>query len=117
MQEGYGTDFASVSNQSPLERIHLMRRPLQIPPHGRCRTLDAGIPRIEPLIAKWKAGTNPPDAKEICRRLVDLCVVSVLLDAGAGNSWVYREQETGVALGRSEGLAIASLRAFEKGAF
>ena len=33
----------------------------QIPPHGRWRHLDAGRPRVEPLVAKWKASPNPPD--------------------------------------------------------
>ncbi|KAH9915146.1 DUF1688-domain-containing protein [Epithele typhae] len=96
---GYGTDFAS------------------IPPHGRCRTLDAGRPRLEPLVAHWKAGPNPPDTKEICRRLVDLCLVSVLLDAGAGNVWTYREKETGACFSRTEGLGVASFEMFEQGFF
>lgn len=46
----------------------------------------------------------------------DLAVVSVLLDAGAGPDWVYRDAATGIELGRSEGLALASLRLFESGA-
>jgi len=41
----------------------------------------------------------------------------VLLDAGAGDAWRYREAATGLVAGRSEGLAIASLRAFEAGVF
>jgi len=41
----------------------------------------------------------------------------VLLDAGAGDAWRYVEPDTGCALARSEGLAAASLRAFEAGAF
>jgi hypothetical protein len=51
------------------------------------------------------------------RALVDLAVVSVLLDAGAGARWHYREDATGVVLGRSEGLALASLAGFRAGAF
>ena len=47
----------------------------------------------------------------------DLAVVSVLLDAGAGPKWKYRDDITGLWLGRSEGLALASLRLFEKGFF
>jgi hypothetical protein len=45
----------------------------------------------------------------------DLAVISVLLDAGAGPDWVYTDTETGLRLGRSEGLALASLRLFESG--
>lgn len=36
---------------------------------------------------------------------------------GAGNVWRYREAATGQELTRSEGLAVASLRAFEAGLF
>jgi hypothetical protein len=47
----------------------------------------------------------------------DLAIVSVLLDAGSGPDWAYRDAGTGKTLTRSEGLAIASLRMFEAGAF
>ena len=40
-----------------------------------------------------------------------------MLDAGAGPHWRYREAETGQVLGRSEGLAVASLRAMQAGLF
>ena len=45
----------------------------------------------------------------------DLAIVSVLLDAGAGPDWIYTDDATGLRLGRSEGLALASLRLFESG--
>jgi hypothetical protein len=51
------------------------------------------------------------------RRLTDLTVVSVLLDAGAGARWAYAEPEGARRLARSEGLAVASLRAFQAGLF
>jgi hypothetical protein len=41
----------------------------------------------------------------------------VLLDAGAGPVWKYKEKETGLVYGRSEGLAIASLDMFKAGMF
>jgi hypothetical protein len=44
-------------------------------------------------------------------------VVSVLLDAGAGDAWKYTEESSGVKVGRSEGLALASLEMFKKGLF
>ena len=47
----------------------------------------------------------------------DLAIVSVLLDAGAGPPWRYRDPVTGAAIGRSEGLALASLAMFARGAF
>ncbi len=40
----------------------------------------------------------------------------MLLDAGAGPDWRYRDSATGLVLARSEGLALASLRLFESGA-
>ena len=50
------------------------------------------------------------------RAAFDLAITSVLLDAGAGPGWRYRDA-TGAVLGRSEGLGIASFRMFEAGAF
>jgi Protein of unknown function (DUF1688) len=47
----------------------------------------------------------------------DLIIVSVLLDAGAGLQWHYRDPATGQAVGRSEGLALASLDMFSRGTF
>ena len=43
-------------------------------------------------------------------------VVSVILDAGAGNAWKYVTRQ-GKRYGRSEGLAIGSLDMFEMGLF
>ena len=53
--------------------------------------------------------------EEVARARIDLAVVSVLLDAGAGPKWAYHDAITGLNLGRSEGLALASLRMFESG--
>lgn len=89
----------------------------KIPPHGRWRHLDAGRPRVEPLIKKWKSSSNPPDDMEITRRLLDLFLVSVLLDAGAGSTWSYHETESGLKFSRSEGLGVASISMFEQGFF
>jgi preprotein translocase subunit SecG len=47
----------------------------------------------------------------------DLVITSVLLDAGAGAQWSYRDTSSGVMAARSEGLALASLRWFAAGAF
>ena len=45
----------------------------------------------------------------------DLAIISVLLDAGAGSDWSYSDEPTGLRLGRSEGLALASIRLFGSG--
>ena len=54
--------------------------------------------------------------QERTRRLLDLFLVSVLLDAGAGNLWKFTTPQ-GKKYGRSEGLAVGSLEMFEKGVF
>jgi len=47
----------------------------------------------------------------------DLAITSVFLDAGAGPAWRYHDPKTGSAIGRSEGLGLASLAMFAGGAF
>lgn len=69
------------------------------------------------MLASWTKSSTPPDLIEQAKRLIDVCLVSVLLDAGAGNQWVYREPDSDLVVGRSEGLAIASLHAFQQGIF
>lgn len=58
-----------------------------------------------------------PDRAARARAEFDLAIVSVFLDAGAGPSWRYRDPKTGSAIGRSEGLGLASLAMFTAGAF
>lgn len=83
-----------------------------IPPHGRWQHLDAGgLERVRPLMATW----SDVDKKEQLRRLIDLFVISVLLDAGAGNFWSYTSD--GKQYTRSEGIAVASFEMFRAGAF
>ena len=48
------------------------------------------------------------DRKSRARAEFDLAIVSVFLDAGAGPAWRYRDSRTGLAVGRSEGLGLAS---------
>ncbi|KAI0299350.1 DUF1688-domain-containing protein [Multifurca ochricompacta] len=88
-----------------------------IPPHGRWRHLDAGVSRIAPLVARWDTLEPPPDRKEKTKRLIDLFLVSVLLDAGAGNDWIYRDEASGKSFSRSEGLGVASFNMFMEGFF
>ncbi|KAK9247378.1 hypothetical protein V1506DRAFT_532502 [Lipomyces tetrasporus] len=85
----------------------------KIPPHGRWQHFDVGsVPRIRQLVDSW----SMIDETEIAKRLVDLFLVSVLLDAGAGNKWVFREPGNAAGVyGRSEGLAVASLYMFKNG--
>ncbi|MBR0905664.1 URC4/urg3 family protein [Bradyrhizobium liaoningense] len=87
---------------------------LDIPFHARWRHfVVGGVDRWARLAdaAPW------PDRAARARAEFDLAIVSVLLDAGAGAAWRYRDAETGHAIGRSEGLAIASLDMFAGGLF
>ncbi|KAL4817792.1 hypothetical protein BDW67DRAFT_159152 [Aspergillus spinulosporus] len=86
-----------------------------IPPHGRWQHFDVGgRPRVNQLLQSWPSTI---DAQERTRRLIDLFVVSVLLDAGAGNKWSYKSKESGKIYSRSEGLAVATLEMFKSGLF
>jgi hypothetical protein len=84
---------------------------LAVPFHSRWRHFSAGGIDRARLVAP------DADAAETARARIDLAIVSVLLDAGAGPRWHYREAATGQVLGRSEGLAVASLRAMQHGLF
>jgi hypothetical protein len=82
---------------------------LDIPFHSRWRHFDIDgfdyWDEIEQAMV-W------PSAKERARAAFDLAIVSVLLDAGAGPHWHYRYPVSGERIGRSEGLALASLVMF-----
>jgi hypothetical protein len=83
---------------------------LNIPYHGRWRHFAAN--RVD----RWGMMKNKfTDKEEMIRAAIDLAVVSVLLDAGAGAQWAF--QESGVAIARSEGLAVASFHMFRDGLF
>jgi len=85
---------------------------LAVPYHSRWRHFEAGG------VDRWCApGAAFADPVERARARFDLAIVSVLLDAGAGPRWRYREAATGLELARSEGLAVASFRMIEAGAF
>jgi hypothetical protein len=88
--------------------------PAAIPFHSRWRHFEAGgRDRWSALTARLAALPK----EEIARRRMDLAVVSVLLDAGAGPAWSYREPGTGETYARSEGLGVASFHMFANGAF
>ncbi|RFN44943.1 hypothetical protein FIE12Z_10838 [Fusarium flagelliforme] len=88
-----------------------------IPPHGRWQHFEVGgVPRVDSLIKEWSSEAEV-DKTEITRRLVDLFFVSVLLDAGAGDVWRFKEPGSGQEVVRSEGIAVASLHMFKAGAF
>jgi hypothetical protein len=85
-----------------------------VPFHARWRHFAVGgVDRWKPLARRF-VGRDPV---EMLRAAYDLAIVSVLLDAGAGPEWRYREPGTSSVFTRSEGLAVASLDMFAAGAF
>lgn len=97
---------------------------LNVPFHSRWRHFEVGGPfRLADLEAKLDGLTPLQKAQA----KFDLVIVSVLLDAGAGDRWQYIESGTGEpgtgepgngqGWRRSEGLAIASFHAFCQGIF
>jgi hypothetical protein len=87
---------------------------LDIPFHSRWRHFVTNGDNRWAAIADR---TRWPDRVARARAEFDLAIVSVLLDAGAGPSWRYRDPLIGSAIGRSEGLGLASLAMFASGAF
>jgi hypothetical protein len=87
---------------------------LRIPFHSRWRHFEAGGVDRKSQLDKL-LGDVPVQVRAHAH--VDLAVVSVLLDAGAGPDWKYTESATGKVFTRSEGLAIASYHAFTAGLF
>jgi hypothetical protein len=85
-----------------------------IPVHSRWRHFEidgeSRLTLLEPALSQL-------DVLEQARLKVDLAIVSVLLDAGAGADWCYREPGTGLTCQRSEGLAMASFHSFRAGLF
>lgn len=86
--------------------------PDAIPFHSRWSHFNAGGSN---RTGKYRDKIRALPPEEQVRSQLDLVVTSVLLDAGAGDRWKF--QDEGKSYSRSEGLAIASLRAFESGLF
>jgi len=87
---------------------------LDVPVHGRINHFRVGG---ADRVAELDRRLTDLRADDRARAWIDLIVVSVLLDAGAGDAWRYCEASTGLTLRRSEGLAVASFHAFETGLF
>lgn len=87
---------------------------LDVPFHSRWRHFVADGDN------RWAAVADRTDWLDRAGRAraeFDLAIVSVFLDAGAGPSWRYCDPKTRSAIGRSEGLGLASLAMFTGGAF
>ena len=78
-----------------VETIRAHYPTLEVPYHSRWRHFTAGG------VDRWgglAAGLAGTPADEIARIRIDLAFTSVLLDAGAGARWSYREPGTGARL-------------------
>ncbi|CAK4017416.1 Hypothetical predicted protein [Lecanosticta acicola] len=115
----FDVDLSSFSNTAAYV-VSIIKRDFEpdyakIPPHGRWQHFEVGgRPRVDQLMQSWPSTV---DSQERTRRLIDLFLVSVLLDAGAGTKWQYKSKESGKFYRRSEGLAVASLEMFKMGLF
>jgi hypothetical protein len=82
---------------------------LDVPFHSRWRHFDIDgfdyWKEIDQAMA-W------PSTAERSRTAMDLAIISVLLDAGAGPGWRFLYEVSGEYVSRSEGLALASLVMF-----
>ena len=102
-----------VAAEAVCETIRAAYPSLEIPPHARWRHfVFAGEDRGAALRA-----LAPEDRAERARIECELAITSVLLDAGAGPDWRYRDAQTGAFYSRSEGLALASLDLYRAGGF
>ena len=84
---------------------------LAVPVHGRRLHFTVGD------IDLWQTRPRPVDRDRAERSDVELIVISVLLDGGSGARWRYTDPQIKQELSRSEGLAAASFRAWERGVF
>ncbi|MBR0829930.1 URC4/urg3 family protein [Bradyrhizobium manausense] len=87
---------------------------LNVPFHARWRHF------VRDGVDRWASIADAvawPDRAAQARAEFDLAIVSVLLDAGAGAVWQYGDAVSRQFVGRSEGLALASLDMFASGVF
>ncbi|MBM3622013.1 MAG: DUF1688 family protein [Alphaproteobacteria bacterium] len=85
----------------------------RVPFHARWRHFEVGGRDRWAALAR----TLKVDAAERARIRVELAITSVLLDAGAGPDWGYREPDSSERYTRSEGLAVASFDLYRRGGF
>ena len=116
-------DGAMVNTAALVAKMTRARYPdLKIPYHSRWRHFAAGgVDRAGQLDRALEKACGTVSVAERARARIDLALVSVLLDAGAGPDWRYREpplgQQPGHEYSRSEGLGVASFHAFMSGLF
>ena len=94
---------------------------LRVPYHSRWRHFESGgsgerLDRWQ-ILCERAALSGPEHREDRARIGIDLVIPSVLLDAGAGPDWRYRDPASDLILTRSEGLGVASFDLFARGGF
>src|SRR5436190_19530791 len=114
--EHFTIDMESLSTAAQVvsELIRVNYPDGNVPFHARWRHFVVGA---RDLWAERARQATWESAAARARAEFDLAIVSVLFDAGAGAAWHYLDAGTEQVISRSEGLAVASLRMFEAGAF
>jgi hypothetical protein len=114
--EHFILNSAAIEQVVELVREEILRNypQLDVPVHSRWRHFSVGgVPR-EGRLDQALSGRS---LRERCRAKLEVAIVSVLLDAGAGADWSFMEVPGGPKFQRSEGLAVASIHAFASGIF
>ena len=87
---------------------------LDVPYHSCWRHFSsAGIERWD-YIKEEAAFLTSPD---LARSAIDLAVITVLLTAGSGPEWRYKEADSELEFNRTEGLSLAAFQMFRMGFF
>ena len=112
-------DGATITTAALVAELTQARYPdLKIPYHSRWRHFEAGSIDRKGLL---DAAQGPVSREEKARAQIDLALISVLLDAGAGPDWHFSEaaaaRHPAQDFSRSEGLGVASFHAFMAGLF
>jgi len=87
---------------------------LDIPYHSRWRHFEKANHEV---FTKFKAVMMTFPFREQGAILFELAIISVILDAGAGQTWSYHDQSSDQTYTRSEGLALAVFNMYINGAF
>lgn len=95
-----------------LETMKATYPTFDVPYHSRWRHFDV---KCSHLLGAYNAKVSELAARERARIGLDLIIPSVLIDAGAGANWAFTIAGTDLKVGRSEGLALASLEMFLAG--
>lgn len=83
---------------------------LDVPLHSRMRHFEVG--------GKNRLALLNIEGEEHAKRIIELVIISVFLDAGSGGYWKYRDCfGEGEVYYRSEGLAVATFEAYSSGFF